>query len=71
DEEFSITSLYLLDLANRAAELFASSKVEQKRHLISFALSNLRLKGEELLFEAKKPFDLLLQMTESKDWLGR
>ena len=45
DEDFAITSIYLLELASRASELFKSSKVEQKRRLINFILSNLQLKG--------------------------
>ncbi|GAH39274.1 unnamed protein product, partial [marine sediment metagenome] len=43
DEKFGITVNYLLNLASRAYELFESSKIEQKRQLINFLLSNLRL----------------------------
>lgn len=58
DESFNITVSTLLDLASRAYELFESSKVAQKRALINFTLSNLRLNGATLEYEKKKPFSL-------------
>jgi len=45
-----------LDICSRAYELFEISKVEQKRQLINFVLSNLQLRGKTLEFELKKPF---------------
>jgi len=53
DEEFSITLIKLLDICSRAYELFEISKVEQKRQLINFVLSNLQLRGRTLEFELK------------------
>jgi len=69
DEKFGITVNYLLDLASRAYELFESSKVEQKRQLINFLLSNLQLKGKTLLYEVNKPFNAILNANECSDWL--
>ena len=69
DEDFAVTSIYLLELANRAHELFKVSKVDQKRQLINFVLSNLQLKGDKLLYQAKKPFDLFFEMAENLKWL--
>ena len=71
DENFIITVNYLLDLSSRAYELFQSSKVDQKRQLLNFVLSNLRLEGKELLYDLKKPFDSMLVCAENKDWLPR
>lgn len=42
-QDFAITVKYLLNLASRAYEIFESSKVEEKRPLINFALWNLTL----------------------------
>jgi hypothetical protein len=61
----------LLDVASRAAALFESSKPEQKRLLINMVLSNLRLEGQELHYELRKPFDALVDLSKSKKWLGR
>lgn len=69
DEKFGITVNYLLDLASRAYESFESSKIEQKRQLINFLLSNLQLKGKTLLYKPKKPFDAILNANECSDWL--
>lgn len=35
-------------LTNKAAELFESSKINEKRELINFLFSNLRLRGQKL-----------------------
>jgi len=69
DEKFGITVNYLLNLASRAYELFESSKIEQKRQLINFLLSNLRLKGKTLLYDVNKPFDAILNANKCSDWL--
>jgi hypothetical protein len=62
----------LLNICSRAPELFESSKVEQKRQLINFLLSNLKLRGKTLEFELKKPFDVLVNLQNCKNrsaWL--
>ena len=63
-----------MDICSRAYELFEISKVEQKRQLINFVLSNLQLRGKTLEFELKKPFDVLVNIQNCKnrsEWLGR
>jgi len=69
DEKFSITVNYLLNLASRAYELFKSSKIEQKRQLINFLLSNLRLRGKTLVYDCNKPFDAILNANKCSNWL--
>ncbi len=68
DEKFSITVQYLLNLSSRAYEIFQSSKVEQKRQLINFVLSNLLLEGDKLHYELHKPFDAIVKCSERSDW---
>jgi hypothetical protein len=43
--DFRTTLESLISLASRAGELFGRSKPEQKRQLLVFVFSNLRLKG--------------------------
>lgn len=72
DEKFSFTLVNLMELASRAYELFEFSKVEQKRQLINFVLSNLKLKGKTLEFEPRKPFDVFINLKNAKNrsvWL--
>jgi hypothetical protein len=45
--DFRTTLESLISLASRAAELFERSKTEQKRQLLAFVFSNLRLMGYE------------------------
>jgi site-specific DNA recombinase len=71
DEKFSITLIYLMELASRAYELFKSSEVEQKRQLINFTLSNLTLTGKKLSYDYKKPFDILCSLPNCSVWLSK
>lgn len=71
EDNYYITAKYLLDLANRAYELFESSELEEKRQLIKLALQNLRLEGKTVRFEAIKPFDVLLNYNDYQSQLPR
>lgn len=66
--EASLTSKYLLVLANRAYELFIDPEVEEKRLLIKLVLSNLEIKDENIVWKAHKPFDLLLKCSDDQLW---
>ena len=61
-------NIYILELSNRANDLFKSSEVEQKHQLIKLVLSNLRIKGENFLCEAQKPFNLLIKNADCVSW---
>jgi site-specific DNA recombinase len=69
DKEFGITLTSIISLASRAYEIFESSKIEQKRQLINFMFSNLRMNGEKLRFNLRKPFNLMIDLTNRPDWL--
>ena len=69
DEEYYLTSEYLLQLANRAYELFMSSKAEEKRQLLKLTLQNLKLEGKKVEFELVKPFDKVFACAGSQTWL--
>jgi hypothetical protein len=57
-------------LASRAAELFERSKTEQKRQLLAFVFSNLRLRGKKLEFALRSPFDLMVNLPSYSSWLA-
>lgn len=69
DEDFAVTVSYLLDLSARAYKLFESSNVDQKRELINFVVSNLKLEGKKLLFDLKQPFDAIYSANIHSNWL--
>jgi hypothetical protein len=70
DKAFVIGASYLLDVCSRAVELFdaESTKVEQKRYLIDFILSNATLDGEKLQFTLKKPFEAVITLSKTGKW---
>lgn len=68
DESFLLSVSYIMELANRAAELYQSSEVEEKRQLVNFLLSNLRLKGKKLLYDYKKPFNEMALCAKIGSW---
>jgi hypothetical protein len=70
NEEFRITLATLISLASRAVELFERSKAEQKRQLIAFVFSNLRLTGKNLDYSLRSPFDLMFNRPSYASWLG-
>jgi len=59
----------IFDLANKAWDIFKSSKVEQQRGLLNFLLQNCKLKEKNLIFELKKPFDVISQCSKTQSWL--
>ncbi|HUX48636.1 MAG TPA: recombinase family protein [Dehalococcoidia bacterium] len=70
DEEYYLTSEYLLQLASRSYELFMSSEAEEKRQLLKLTLQNLELEGKKLKFEFVKPFDKVFACSSRQRWLG-
>jgi hypothetical protein len=70
DAEYRTTLESLISLASRAAALFERSKTEQKRQLLAFVFSNLRLRGKKLEFSLRSPFDLMVGRQSYSSWLG-
>jgi len=69
DEEYYLTSEYLLKLASKASELFESSEPEEKRLLLKMTLQNLELEGKKVRFTYQKPFDTIANYASRQAWL--
>lgn len=69
EDSYYITAKYILDIANRAYDLFISSKVEERRQLLKLVLSNLRVEGKLVRYDALKPFDTILNYNDHQLWL--
>ena len=69
DEAFLISSSYILELANKADELFEKSQDRQKNELLRFVLANASVEGEKLVYKLKNPFAGIVLCNESNDWL--
>ncbi len=71
EDNYYTTAKYVLDISNRAYEWFVSSEVNEKRQLINLVLSNLRIENEKVLYDAQRPFDVIINSIDNKRWLGR
>ncbi len=70
DDSFKETVESLFTLASQAYGMFESSEIEQKRRMIAFVFTNLRLKGSTLEYDLRKPFHLMTGTRSRQDWLG-
>ncbi len=68
DNNFHNSITGLIALLNRASELFRSSDIDQKRRLMSFLFTNLEISGSKLVYDLKKPFDVLAKLPECSKW---
>lgn len=69
DDNYYITANYLLELSNRAYELFKRSEIEERRQLIRLVLQNLRVDDEKVRYDVIKPFNTILNYADRKVWL--
>lgn len=69
DQDFYLNASRVLDLANRALEVFESSETTEKRALLNFLLQNPVLEGKNLVFTLKSPFDSIVECSQTQDWL--
>lgn len=70
NQDFYITSEAILNLTNRAFEIFKSSEPEEKTQLLKFILQNLELKGKKLVYELRNPFQGIADYQKTANWLG-
>jgi len=61
DHRFYLTANKVFNLAKRAAEIFESSEVQEKRALLNFLLQNCTLNGQKLAFDLREPFNLIVE----------
>lgn len=69
EDNYYITAKYVLEIANRASELFECSEMEEKRQLMKLVLSNTRIEGRKVRFEAQKLFNTILDFADRQAWL--
>jgi site-specific DNA recombinase len=62
NESYISEGVMLLELANRASELFAQQPASEKRRLLDFVLSNCTWKSGELTPKFRQPFDMIADL---------
>lgn len=70
ENNYYLSTKYVLELTNKTYDLFLSSEVQEKRQLITLVLQNIYLDGENIVYEAHKPFDVILNTAHSSLWRG-
>ena len=68
EDNYYVTAKYILELSKHAYDLFMSSEVEEKRQLLKLIFLNIKMKDKKLVWEAQKPFDILIEATDRKLW---
>jgi len=71
DEDFYLTANTVLKLAQRAAEIFKSSEVTEKRQLLNYLLQNCQMDGKKLEFSLRNPFNRILEISNRPTLLPR
>ena len=66
---FQLTTSYLLDLAQRAEQLFKESDEGLRNKLLEYVLSNIELKDKKLSYMFKEPFRTIIE-TKKKSLVG-
>lgn len=66
EDDYYLTSKYLLELTQRAYDLFVKSEIEEKRQLLKLILQNSRLDGRLVRYDLLKPFDTLVNYADNK-----
>ncbi len=69
NEQFKIALSSLISLASHAYDIFESSTIDEKRQLIGYVFSNLKLNGSKLQFSLQKPFNMFADLASCQEWL--
>lgn len=69
DEDYYISSAYILGLVSNAKVLYERADMDEKRELLKLAFQNLLLDEEKVVVTMNKPFDSILKFVESNEWL--
>ena len=61
NKSFQLTASYLLDLAQRAEQLFKESDESLQNKLLEYVLSNIELKDKKLSYTFREPFRTIIE----------
>ena len=71
EDDYYLTSKYLLGVTQKAYNLFISSGIEEKRQILKLILQNSVLDGRLVKYSLLKPFDTILNYADNQLWLLR
>jgi len=61
NKSFQVTASYLLDLAQRSAQLFSESDEALQQKLLEYVLSNIELNDKKLSYILNEPFKTIFE----------
>ena len=70
DKSYTDFGCLILDVANKAAEIFKVRESEEKRYLLNLVFSNLSLKDKKVEFSLSEVFQAVVNYQKDKSWLG-
>jgi site-specific DNA recombinase len=68
DAHYLTSARIVLELSNKAYDLFLKQDSAEKRKLVNILLSNLSFDGKVLEFTLRKPFDTVMECKKSANW---
>ena len=71
DTNYMIESIRLLELAERASDLFQTTEPTDKRRMLKNILSNPGLNGRTLEFDYEKLFSMFVDIRSLEEWRER
>ena len=72
DYEYQNTVAVIISVARRAKTIFDnSSEPARKRQFLNYILQNPTVNGKKLMFTMRSPFNLVLELASSPNWLPR
>jgi site-specific DNA recombinase len=69
DKKYVDFGCLVLDIANRAGEIYKVRNAQDKRYLLNLVFSNLLLKDKKVQFSLKNIFQAVSSYQKTKDWL--
>ena len=69
DDKYVDFGCLVLDVANRASDIYQVRKPEEKKYLCNLIFSNLFLADKIVKFRLNTIFQAVLKYQETKDWL--
>lgn len=70
DSEYQTTVATVISVARRARAIFdGSSEPAEKRAFLNYLLQNPTVNGKKLYFSIASPFNLVLELADSPNWL--
>ncbi len=70
NDQYIVTGVKIIELAEKAGELYVHLTKEEKRDMLKLVLSNFSITGKSLCYTYKKPFDMFANSASWPEWLG-